>query len=352
MVIKGKAKKRAKRVFIKNKIKLQASEPEAKEKLAKKLQTLTSKNPEGNFQPPEIVSMGENSDISVYNPDLNFFTKCIDEKFYFSYTRQLHGFWDGIIGALHNNPELRNINLSKTYIELLAKEIKKFKEEEQGYFYEDFIYEDVLNMITSIDRWPKNFLLGVNDLGFYHQAQSPVVIKNKSYDTWDTHIYKPGRIGPQSIKIYELRQFIIKKFLPKDHIPFEGMLWRRFAFHNKLKDFFLKYKKRKIVIVGPNYYTEFDKLFNLEKYSHIKIDITKASWQAYTLANQIFDEHFHHLKTHESVIYFISAGTLGTWLTLKLHNLPNSFILDVGRALQYFYPAKAKGRWLKSSFSH
>jgi len=36
MAIKGKAKRRAKRVFIRNKIKLQASEPEAKEKLTKK----------------------------------------------------------------------------------------------------------------------------------------------------------------------------------------------------------------------------------------------------------------------------------------------------------------------------
>jgi len=347
LIKKSEKIKRAKCALARNKKRLQAFEPKAKEIFEKKIRKLSPKNLESNFTPPEIVSMGINSDILVYNPEIDFFMDRIDEKFYFSYTRQLHGFWDGIIGALHNNPELRDINLSKTYIKLLAKEITKFKEEEQGFFYEDFIYKDVLNMVISIDRWPKNFLLGVNDLGFYQETQSPVVIKNKSYDIWDTHMYKPGRIGPQSIKAYELRQILIQKFLPKDHIPFEGMLWRRFAFHNKLKDFFLKYKKRKIVIVGPNYYTDFRKLFNLEKYSHVEIDISKASWQAYTLANRIFDEHFHHLKTNDSVIYFISAGTLGTWLTLKLHNLPNSFILDVGRALEYFYPTKAKGRWLK-----
>jgi len=106
------------------------------------------------------ILLSRDSVIEVYQPDIDFFINKIEKGENFSFTRQLHGFWDAIIGATILYPELRKLSKNKDYLLKLSEAMVTAKNAMIPLRYSPAVYYDVLHLIINLDRQPDNFFFG------------------------------------------------------------------------------------------------------------------------------------------------------------------------------------------------
>jgi hypothetical protein len=293
------------------------------------------------------VALSRDSEIMVLQPEIGFFIEKIKQEEYFSFTRQLHGFWDAIISALILEKDLRSIEkYDDSYLLRLSEAMVRAKSDIMPLHYDKYLYFDVLKYIIHIDEMPGELYFGVSDVDFYPQEEPPY--STKSYaGFFPTHHLLPIS---DHLKCYKIscgdRQEIIRYFLPEGYTPFNGIIWRRYSYFGMLKELLEAVKStHAIVIIGPSQFREFGFLHGITDYHHIEIHNTDASYYREDLLAVINDYHAdHYLKN--PIIYFIVAGVLGVWLVSKLHhNLKRAFIIDIGLGLDPLLPkTKIKDR--------
>lgn len=299
------------------------------------------------------IPLRPGSDIQVNYPPLRYFMDKIDNRDYFHFTKQLHGIWDAIYGALRWNKKLRGIRglrrhkRNDNYIRHLARHMVEFKNKKSPWKYCTNIYVDVLKMMIDINQRPSDFLFGISDTSF-NQREEPRCNIKEGVTVRGRARFRKGMFT------VGCRQAAMKALLPRDHILFDGSCWKEYGWYHEIDGFFNKYKKEKIVIIGPSYFSDFDQRLGLLNFEHIPIDYYKASNKAFETRDFIFHKHEQLKQENEFVIYFITAGTFGAWLTSKLHGyrdgtekLERAFVIDCGRMLDVFYLEIAKKmRWV------
>lgn len=284
------------------------------------------------------IPLCKDSEILVYSPSIKFFIDKIETEDYFSFTRQLHGFWDSIIAAFILEPSLRYLSKDVNYLSQLADVMHLAKSATIPLRYDSQIFLNALKFIVRLDKQSENLFFGVSDVAFYPQKIAPYSIN--SYPTFlPTHHLLPTS---DPLKCYLMRcgdkQAVMKYFLPDNYIPFNGVIWRQYSFYGDLVKLFNKCKNLSVVIVGPEYFQNFGEFMKLPNYHHYKIHETKASLHREELFSSLMDYHKNRLDNRPAVWFFV-AGLLGNWLVEKLHNrLNKSFLIDVGLALDPLFP--------------
>ena len=287
----------------------------------------------------EKKPLSKGSSIEVYNPSLDFFLKKIEAENYFSFAKQLHGFWDDILAAMIVEPTLRKIQYDDDYLLKLSAVMVKVKNARSRLRYTIPLYFDILKMTLQLNQAPNNFYFGVSDVDFYPHKEPPYSI-NSYIPTYNN--FKLLKTN-NCLKCREMRcgdrQLMIKSFLPKNYTPFNGIIWRRFSYNGELESFFEKTKqKHSIIIVGPEYFKDFGTLLEIPDYHHIPIHGVAASEKKEQLLDTILQHH--KLLNNKPAIYFFVAGVLSIWLIHQLHDkVSNSFLIDAGQALDAVIPA-------------
>ncbi|MEZ4886664.1 MAG: hypothetical protein R3E32_18190 [Chitinophagales bacterium] len=284
------------------------------------------------------IPLSKKSTIKVYNPSIEFFLARIEAKAYFSYAKQLHGFWDVLLAVMIAYPDLRKIRKDDAYFQKFSTAMSEVLITLSSIQMAHGMYFDVLKLLSKMDEMPDNFFYGVSDLDFYPQDSPPHSIDSyiPNFNTFKLlSINNPLRC--RMMRCGD-RQLIIQHFLPESYIPFNGIIWRRYGYNGLLEPFFEKVKdNHHITIVGPHYYHNFGELLDIERFHHIAIDQFRASEKREELLQTIVQ----HQKTlqNEDAIYFFVASSLSLWLISRLHNkLPNSYLIDVGQALDSAIP--------------
>jgi len=286
----------------------------------------------------KFTPLCKGSGINVYNPDIEFFINKIEKDEYFSFTRQLHGFWDSVIGAFILEPVLRKIKKEDdAYLVQLGDAMVRAKSKRMPLKYDKDLYSDLLKFVSNINKIKGDFYYGVSDIDFYPHDPPPYSVN--SYDSFFPFQNLLSIKSP--LKCYKIRcgdrQEVMRYFLPDDYIPFDGIIWRKYGYHGQLQRFFEAFKDREIVLIGPPHHDGFAKVADLENYHHIEIHGTKACFERDIILDNIiqFDQK---LEKKKPALYLIVAGNLGVWLTTRLHNkLEKAFIIDLGLALDPLY---------------
>lgn len=288
----------------------------------------------------KTIPLSKGSSLQMYNPPLDFFLEKIKAGTYFSFAKQLHGFWDDILAAMIVEPKLRKIQYHQDYLLRLSEVMVSVKNNRSSLRYTTDLYFDILQWILQLNSAPTNFYFGVSDVDFYPHDDPPYSV-NSYIPTYNN--FKMLETN-SPLKCREMRcgdrQLMIEHFLPKDYIPFNGTIWRKYGYNGLMEGFFGKVKQQHyIVIVGPQYFHNFGKLLELPYFHHIPIHGVAASEKKDELLETIL-QHNSTLKD-KPVIYFFVAGVLSIWLISRLHHqLKKSFMIDVGQALDFVIPAQ------------
>jgi len=288
----------------------------------------------------ERITLSRDSDLEVYDPDIDFFLDKIQKNEYFSYTRQLHGFWDAIIGALILDPSLCKLSREEEWLKALSSVMVKAKNAMNPLRYSDEVYFDVLKMIVNLDQYPGNFYFGVSDVNFY----STKLPEHSAYDLVSG--FPAFRLLPVHNKsrcftpTYGDRQQIIRYFLPDNYVPVNGVIWRKYGFRGSLIRLFEKLKNLPVVIVGPAHYSSFGQVAKLDKFYHIPIHGTRASFSRFQILDSIKQLH-QKISGKQSLTFLFVAGTLSCWFINQLHGkLDRTNLIDTGLALDTLFTNK------------
>ena len=158
-----------------------------------------------------------------------------------------------------------------------------------------------------------------------------------------------------TIKADEIkRQHLVRKLTLKDEFLYAHS-WRNYASTGDIHRLFVENADYHFIVVGPFFYKNFGCKISLKNFSLIEIsetrgcdNINRTIAQIVALRNSIKDK---------KVICLCSAGGISAFLISKLHELlTETFIIDVGRALDAYYchdDVLIKGphwRWSKAWF--
>ena len=151
--------------------------------------------------------------------------------------------------------------------------------------------------------------------------------------------------GENPLKYYKIRfedrQAVIKLLIPKNTPLFDAMIWKTYAYENKIWDFFKTIRQHPIVLVGADHYHNFGDIANLPNYQHIPIHDTKASVERWEVLKIIEETHHQLQNSPYPPIYFFVAGSVSVWWVYHIHKiLENKFLIDVGQAFNFLYPSR------------
>lgn len=276
----------------------------------------------------EMIPLCIGSDISVYDPSIEFFMDMIDRRRDFSFVREAHGVWDGINLTIDSNPDLKRIKKfhigNIDYLSMLLYRYRRnqFHTQVRHWHAEDFIWTDNLRMIVS--EKPENFFFAISDVAFYFHDKPTHKVRG----------------------LCALRQEAMKKVLPEKSIFYNAAVWRKYALNGDLDRFFEKYKDHRIVLVGAGYFKDLGERLGLTNYHLFQIHEIEGCKYAEQYLKELKKLHISFKGI--PVLYLFVAGELATWLIIKLHNeLPNSFLIDIGRALDKYYLNYNDPEWTK-----
>ncbi|MEZ4886666.1 MAG: hypothetical protein R3E32_18200 [Chitinophagales bacterium] len=286
------------------------------------------------------IPLSKGSTIKIYNPGIDFFLDKIEAGEDFSFSKQLHGFWDDILAAMIVEPNLRKIRYTDDYLQQLSEAMVGVKHDRSSLRYTPSLYFDILKLMLRLDQMPDNFYFGVSDVDFYTTDIPPYSIN--SYIPTYNNFKLLSTNSPLKCRMMRCgdRQLMIEHFLPKHYIPFNGILWRRYSYNGLLEGFFEKVKhSHTIVIVGPDYFKDFGTLLKINRFHYIPVHGVAASEKKEELLQTIL-QHSQTLN-NEPTIYFFVAGVLSIWLIHQLHHqLSKSYLIDAGQALDAVIPSK------------
>ena len=296
-------------------------------------------------------TLGIESDITMYDPPLEFWLNKIRNKEYFAFCKQLHGFWDGFCAAYKHDRTLGGMWNFKThdkYIERLAASMANYKKKKTPWNYNPLIYEGVIKMMLNLNSKPNNFFFGVSDNSFYRREE-----KVKHVNWVDRRQVRRKR---RDMFTRKQRQEVMSLLLPEDYIPFDGTCWKSYVWYREITPFFELIKDMPVVLIGPPYFNDFHEKANLNHYDFREIDYSHASFKAEEILGQTIVNHRKRYR-NEPVMYLIVAGSMGSWLVNELHPIigKQSFIIDIGRAFDVLYLDLVKEYnwvWLKKYGVH
>jgi len=177
------------------------------------------------------------------------------------------------------------------------------------------VFKGVINYITK--KCPKNFIIGITD-------RTP----GKEYKK--SHKY-PDYSRPRHKIILQT----INEIIPKTNKKFDAICWKYWGANGDFDKIIQTINKNDIqlIIVGPSFLKNFDKVYKIKNYKYIQIHDTKASLHIEEYKKEIIDLD---KKINKPKAYIMQGGSATMWLSCALHDkLKNAFIFDVGKGLDY-----------------
>jgi hypothetical protein len=254
--------------------------------------------------------------LKVYNPKINFFIDKLDRKEFFSFCKLNHAFWDVAINHLKlKDNENYPAFLPQGWLALHGREL----------------LADLLLIVKDIPK--TNIFLGVSNMGV------PDLEISKNY----LFYYTP---------IQEMAQFIKNQF-PEDYKLYYGPIWKKYAIENSLLKFMKKISNYPMIVVGLKHLSGMKQKLKIDKFYHVVLD-----YKATLIRESILKEIINiRSKIKEPVVILFQAGeSVSTWLIYHLRNQKNTFLLDMGRAIDlwsfkpqmhHFVPDINNQMWVK-----
>jgi len=258
--------------------------------------------------------------------------KCLQEKY-----RHPEGHWlEILIERMAGNEEEKAGFLDEWSDEFLMAWQSKVSSS-RGWTFEKFVIRGILSMICS-DR-PSNFHFSISDRANYCGEYPQPCGWNSE---WVEQVVATASSSVEDLWL--------------------ATVWRRYSLLGHMTRLFDELSDSKFVVIGPYFFHNFGKKLGLQDYTHTQIHHLHASRHIRDTFELVQSEHESHLKNHDRVIYLLSGGSPAIWLVNELHGtLENAVMIDVGRALDYFYrndplmkrvPKWMRGSWMYSKTSN
>lgn len=136
---------------------------------------------------------------------------------------------------------------------------------------------------------------------------------------------------------------IIKNHLPQDYIPLNGQVLRNAAIDGSIIPFLESMSDYNIVTVGDKRLVRLPKCLSSKYHKHIIIHPTD-SWK---YKDKILIAIENSIEAApKPVVVLIQGSYVGTWWIWKLHGIGETFLIDVGRSIDVFYPEMTKQSWI------
>ena len=147
----------------------------------------------------------EACNIILKEPDIDFFTERINNKFPFAFVRYNHGVWDFIQGLITNTHQSLQVPIDKEYIRGLAKNIP-------------------ISASNYIKWW------GITEESFFEFFDGMISVKPPNLYCGISVRWKKGHFPNQEMFFHPLQYLIINKFLGKIQL-YSGGIWKRWMFY-------------------------------------------------------------------------------------------------------------------------
>lgn len=237
--------------------------------------------------------------MSYQSINISHFYELVQNNKKFSFTKINHGFWDRIIDK------------------------RKSKSE---FFFNKDVYQKIY--IRTKFRLPKKYFYFGVDVGGHE------ILGYK--DLKSTRIKSIISVDQDRVK--KIKN-IIKKFLPPEYLPYNGHIFRHSAIDNTLIDFLSLFKNYDVITVGHHRLKSLNTLFQFRSFNHITIHSTQA-WKTKDRVQSIL---FNKIKSLDNPVVFLQGAYVATYLIFNLHG--EATLLDMGRALDVFYPEVNTQSW-------
>ena len=239
----------------------------------------------------EKSRLSQLSDFEVYRPDIEFFVDKINNLDYFGFCKLNEGFWEAVAVAYHRD------------FKGAADSYAWFKNHGMDLFFD---------LLIIVNRIPASgLLLGVS------------------------HIGPPVEGVYMGMLPYERKLAAIKQVIPPDYTPLFGCLWKQYIVDRVMHRFLAAIRNLRVVTVGLPHLEQLGTVLNFPNFRHYSVGLYTAGRRHEYLAD------LRKLHTSEPSVYLFQAGEcMCTWLIYNLRDLPNAFLIDLGRSLDYFLPGR------------
>ena len=241
-----------------------------------------------------------NDVVKIYYPNLDFFLEKIKNLEYFSMIRFADWWWEGLLRAFNKiDPSFDimkdNINLNNSLIKKIGQH---FVDVGKNHPYNASLPIMIENVRITIGECPSNLFF--------------------------------------TVKADELkRRYLVKKLTLNDEFLYAHS-WRNFATTGEIHRLFEENSNYHFIMIGPFFYKNFGKKLSLNKFSFVEIDERNGCANVDATISKIIN--MRQAIKNQKVICLFSAGGMSPYIITKLHKLlNNTFLIDVGRALDAYY---------------
>lgn len=250
---------------------------------------------------------------------INEIVNRIRQADFFTFTKINHGFWETLNDWNH---------LSKTGISPEEFDHQKKKTA----LMTDSFSDELLELIAGLDPSDQSMLFAVSPYAYPRSKQ----------------------IAGTPIHHREVLE-LIENHVPNGLQVHDGLLWRRALIDGSLKQLFDCIKSLPVLLVGPSPLKDLPQKFGFLDSHFLEIPIDSARKTRHDIEQRILE---HCQNSDKPRIILIQAGSLATWLALRLHHKLNKcWILDMGRSLDivnpdYFFKQNWAHVFLKQLHQH
>jgi hypothetical protein len=227
-------------------------------------------------------------------PPISFFIEKVKRKEFFSFCKLNHAFWEAALSS-----------------PLKIGEEKCPAWTPQGWFqlHGQELMDELLAIVKDIHN--TKIMLGVSHLGPPDEKLSKEI-----------NIYE--RCSPDQIK-----EFINKQFSSNYQLYF-GQIWKHYTIHNEMLKLFQSIREMPVIVVGLTHLKDVGANLKFRNFRHLEIDLSATANRL-----KILEEIKILRRSIECpvTILFQSGESLSTWFIYHLQELENTFLIDVGRAL-------------------
>lgn len=259
------------------------------------------------------IAPGAYNNIKVYNPDINFFLNKIKNKEYFAFVRYQDSWWRSTRLVLNN-------------------------------FDKTCINNDML--IQAGEMWAKSW-------NFSNYKISP----EAAYENLELICFPKNNLFISIKSMDQENSKIIEEISPQKEFLY-AHCWRQMAENNTLDKLFIQNSHFNFIIIGPKYLYNFNKKLNLNKFWHVEISETNASFNVNETVKNVINIYNKISKKEETMILSL-GGFAGNVIIKKLNDqIKKAYLIEMGRSLDAFYcrdnefKSGPKFRWSNAWFGN
>jgi hypothetical protein len=132
----------------------------------------------------------------------------------------------------------------------------------------------------------------------------------------------------------------------------DALVWKLGLLSGAFRRVLAAVQDRPLVVVGPPHLADWPERIGHRNARHVALHPTDAMSHAGEVLRACRDVLEPHRGARPRPVVFLQAGPLAHWLVYRLHEDPGEvFLLDVGRALDVWYPEVVAGQawWAQNS---